>query len=216
MKKTFLVSTLLIGTLLVGGTAFARMGGHGGGYCDGPRKGHGAGMSEEMHEAHMEHRLEFMEIALDLSEDQREKLEEMAENHWEQRQAMREKMQALREEMRELAHADDFDTDAFRAKAIEQAELKTEMHAGRDAMQENFMAVLNAEQQAKAEKLMALGMGGRHGMCGIGSKGQGMHGKGMGMHGKGMHGGCEDCPKMGGHKGGHGGDCPGYGKRYHD
>ena len=169
MKKTFLVSTLLIGTLLVGGTAFARMGGHGGGYCDGPRKGHGAGMSEEMHEAHMEHRLEFMEIALDLSEDQREKLEEMAENHWEQRLHLF--------------------THAFRAKAIEQAELKTEMHAGRDAMQENFMAVLNAEQQAKAEKLMALGMGGRHGMCGMGSKGQGMHGKGMGMHG-----GCENCP----------------------
>lgn len=204
MKKTFLVSTLLIGTLLVGGTAFARMGGHGGGFCDGPRKGQGPGMSEEMHEAHMEHRLEFMEIALDLSEDQRDKLEELAENHWEQRQAMREKMQAMRKEMRELAHADEFDADAFRAKAVEQAELKTEMHAKKAGMKDDFFAVLTPEQQAKAEKLMALGMGG---MCGEGmgmqgkgmgmhGKDKGMHGKGMGMHGKGMgmHRACENCP----------------------
>ena len=208
MKKTLLVSSLLIGTLLVSGTAFARMGGHGGGYCDKPRMGHGSDMSEEMHEMHMEHRLEFLEIALDLTDDQREKLETMGEQHFEKHQAQREKIRALGQEMRELAHAADFDADAFRAKAIEQAEVKTDMHAKHANMKDQFMAVLNAEQKAKAEKLWALGMGGGHGMgCGQGmhGKGMGMHGKGMhgmhgkgmgmhGMHGKGMHGGCENCP----------------------
>lgn len=156
MKKIMMIPTLTIGALLISSMAFAWSGCQGKMNCDGPRDGRGHGMTQEQHEDRMEHRLAFMEIALDLTADQKKQLEELGEKHWQERQEQRAQMQASRSELRELGRDSEFDEAAFRAKARQHADLKTDMRAGKAAMKQQFFSVLTAEQQAKAEKLWDL------------------------------------------------------------
>lgn len=195
MKKIMIIPTLTIGALLLGSMAFAWSGGPGYRNCDGPRDGRGMGMSHEQHQERMEQHLEFMAVALDLTDEQKEQLEAMGEQHWQTRQELRDKMQASRKELSDLGQSRDFDEAAFRAKAREQADLKTDMRAGHAKMKQAFFEVLTPQQREKAEKLWEMhgdGPMGRHGGKGMGmgdGMGSGMHGH-KGKHcGPGMHSG---------------------------
>ena len=98
MKKIMTIPALTLGALLIGNLAFAWSGGHGPHSCDGSRKGMGEGMTYEQHEERMGQHLEFMGVALDLTDDQKKQLEELGEKHWQERQELRDKMRASREE----------------------------------------------------------------------------------------------------------------------
>jgi len=191
MKRKLIIPALTIGTLLIGSLAFA----HGqkgtrdrDGYCDGPNRGMGYGMSAEDHEQHMAQRMaqrmNFMAVALDLTDAQQAQLKDLEEKHRQEHQEMRDRMQTNRQEMRGIAQSEDFDKEAFHTKAAQQADLKTEMMAGRTSMKQQMLAILTPEQQVKAEKLWALNDDDGHmGMMGYG---RGMMGSGMGMMGSGM------------------------------
>jgi Spy/CpxP family protein refolding chaperone len=153
MKKATIVTTLMVSALLLSSMAFAWPGGQTRKNCDGPGQGRGQAMSYEQHEQRMEHHLDFMAIALDLTDDQKQKLEALGEKHWQERQAYREKMQASRMQLREMDQSGEFDEAAYRSKAREHADLKTDMHADKAKMKQDFFAVLTPEQQVKAEKL---------------------------------------------------------------
>ena len=177
MKKATLITTLTLGALLIGGTAFAWNGGCNKN-CDGPRGERGPGMmNAEQQQDRMERHHEFMKVALDLTEEQEQQLEALREKHQAERQAMRETMRASRDELRELAHSENFDEKAYRAKARAKADLQTEMQASRNQHKQEMLALLTPEQQEKAEKLWELhqekrgkgnrdGRRGPHGECG--------------------------------------------------
>ncbi len=156
MKKRILVSTLVLGALLTGSLALAGAGGCGScdkrGDCGSPSQGQGA-LNFEQHEDRMGHRMEMMATLLDLTEEQKTQLEALMTQQWQDRQQLREKMRASRDALREVEAADTFNEADFLAKAIKQAELKTEMMVERDRMKQQVYALLTLEQQEKADKL---------------------------------------------------------------
>lgn len=200
MKKFTTTSVLLIAVLFAGTSAFAWPGYSGGkrhGDCD--RRGEG--MSYEQHEERMENRLERMAVILDLSEKQKDQLEDLHEKHWQDRQTMRAEMQASRDELREYKRGNDFDEKEFRAKAQKHADLKTEMMVQKAKHKQDILAILTPEQQEKAGKLRDM-------------RGEGFQGRGCQKDGKGYgQRGCDqDCDGYG-KRGGKG---KGYGQRYDD
>ncbi len=155
MKKTTIMSALVIGMLLSGGTAFAWSGGHhmkG----DGNNGKRGAGMTQEQHQERMESRLAKMGVILDLTDQQKKQLEGLFDKQWENRQAMRTEMQASREDLRNYKQGKDYNADEFRTKAQKQADLKVEMMVQRAENKQQIFAILTPEQQQKAESLREL------------------------------------------------------------
>lgn len=198
MKKLTTASALLITVLFVATSAFAWPG-HSGGkrYADCDRGG--KGMNYEQHEERMENRLDRMAVILDLSEKQKDQIEDLHEKHWQERQAMRTEMQASRDELREDKFDRDFNEKEFRAKAEKHAQLKTEMMVQKAKHKQDIMAVLTPEQQEKAAKLWD--------MRGEGSEGRGCHKKGQGYGQRGCDNDCDGSGQRGG---------KGYGQRYNN
>jgi Spy/CpxP family protein refolding chaperone len=183
MKKTTLIPALLMGVLLSGGIAFASSGGQGRRNCGDSCDRQGQGMTYEQHEERMENRLEKMAVILDLTEQQKEQLENLFEKKWQDRQSMRAEMQASQKDLREYKQGKEFNEADFRAKALKHAELKTEMMVQRAKSKQQVFAVLTPEQQQKAEKLR-----GMHGESFFGK----YHGK-RGGEGYGKRSGNRDC-----------------------
>ena len=185
MKKTVLISFILVATLLFAGAAFAWPGHHGKGSCENSSKRDGQGMSQEQHQERMENRLEKMAVILDLTETQKKQIETLMDEKWENHQTMRTQMQAGQSELREYKQGDEFNESEFRAKAQKQADLKTEMMVQHAKTRQQLLAVLTHEQQQKAEKLKGMdgeGFFGKRGDHGDG-RGHGMHkGKGSVQH----------------------------------
>ena len=175
MKKSTIIPTLLIAILLSSGAAFAWSGGHGKKDCDNSCDRKGQGMNYEQHEDRMDNRLEKMAIILDLTEKQKEQLEDLHEKNWQDRQAMHAEMQASRENLREYKQGKKFNESEFRAIAQKHADLKTEMMVQRATAKQKLFAVLTPEQQQKAEQLKDM-------------RGEGFHGK---------RGGDRDCEDRG-------------------
>jgi len=185
MKKTVLISFILVATLLSAGAAFAWPGHHGKGSCDNSSKRDGQGMSQEQHQERMENRLEKIAVILDLTETQKKQIETLMDEKWENHQTMRTQMQAGQSELREYKQGDEFNESEFRAKAQKQADLKTEMMVQHAKTRQQLLAVLTPEQQQKAEKLRGMDGEGffdqRGGNCD--GSGDGMHkGKGSRQH----------------------------------
>ena len=188
MKKITIIPILMIGTLLVAGSAFAWSGGHNKKNCDGFQGHRGQGMTQEQHEDRMENRLEKMAVILDLTEQQKGQLETLFEKKWQDRQSMRTEMEASRKTLREYKQGNNFDESEFRAIAQKHADLKAEMMVQRAKTKQQVFAVLTPEQQQKAEKLR-------------GMRGEGFFSK---------QGGTRDCDGHGKHKG------QGPGQRYNN
>ena len=166
MKKTTVISTLVIGMLLSGGTAFAWQGGGHHMKGDGVKGQRGAGMTQEQHQERMESRLEKMGIILDLTDQQKKKLQALAEKNWQSRQSMRSEMQASREAFRSYKQGKEYNAAEFRALAQKHADLKTEMMVEKAEARQQRLAILTPEQQQKAEELRELGgegFGGKRG-----------------------------------------------------
>ncbi len=186
MKKSTLIPALLIGLLLSSGTAFAWSGGQGKRHCGDSCDRSGQNITQERHEERIETRLEKMAVILDLTEKQKDQLEDLHEKQLQNHQAMRAEMQASRESLRDYKQSNEFNESEFRALAQKHADLKTEMMVQHAQSRQQILAVLTPEQQQKAEQLRD--------MCG-----EGFHGK---------HGGDRDCEGHG-KRGGQGS-----GKRY--
>ncbi len=156
MKKISTLSILLLATLFTTGAAFAWPGHQGGKrFADCDRRG--AGMNYEQRAERMENRMERMAVILDLSEEQKTKLEDLREKHFQNRQTMREEMQQSREDLRNYKFSKEFNEKDFRALAKKNAELKTEMMVQGAKQRQEMLAVLTPEQQEKAEKLQMMG-----------------------------------------------------------
>jgi len=167
MKKRILVPALILGALLSGSLAMAGPGGCGA--CDQREDcgGRGQGsMNFEQHEDRMDQRLEMMSAVLDLTAEQKVQLEGLMTQQWQVRQQLLEKMKASRDALREVQTAEIFNEADYLAKAVKQAELKTEMMAERAKMKKQLYAVLTPEQQEKADKLSEM----------MGKRGKGRHG----------------------------------------
>ena len=159
MKKTAVIpvlSVLLVGLLLSFGTAFASPGGYGKRNFDDSCNRKGQGMTFEQHEDRMENRLEKMAVILDLTDQQKEQLENLFEKKWQDHQAMRAEMQASRDDLRAYKQGKEFNEADFRAKAQKHADLKTEMMVQHAKAKQQAFAILTPEQQQKAEKLRGM------------------------------------------------------------
>ncbi|MCW8860487.1 MAG: Spy/CpxP family protein refolding chaperone [Deltaproteobacteria bacterium] len=188
MKKITTISALLIALLFSAGSLFAWSGHHGGknhGECD--RRGEG--MTYEQHEERMENRLERMAVILDLTEKQKEQLEDLHEKNWQDHQAMRAQMQESRNELHEYKFGKEFNEAEFRAKAQKHANLKTEMMVQRAQHKQDVYAVLTPDQQVKAEKLGGMLGKGFEGKRGCDRDGCGKRGENRECDGHGRHGG---------------------------
>ena len=174
MKKTTIIPALLIGILLSSGTVFAWSGGHGEKNCDNSCDRKGEGMTYEQHEERMEKHLEKMAVILDLTDQQKDQLENLFEKKWQDRQSMRAEVQTSREGLREYKQGKEFNESEFRAIAQKHADLKTEMMVQRAKTKQQIFAVLTPEQQQKAEQLRD--------MHGEGFSGK-QHGKNYGKRG---------------------------------
>ncbi len=168
MKKRIIIPTLIIGALLTGGLALA--GPFGPGDCDGKGYGRGQQLTSEEREERMEHKLEMMSEILDLSDNQEEQIEALLEKQWASREEHREQRQAERDEFRQLRTGDDFNEAEFRALAMKKAEQKVDRMVEHAKLKQQIFQLLTAEQQEKADKLMAMrgNHGRRHGSHGFG------------------------------------------------
>ncbi|MDX2494607.1 MAG: Spy/CpxP family protein refolding chaperone [Desulfuromusa sp.] len=189
MKKTTIISTLLIAILLSGGATFAWSSGHGKKNCGDSCDRKGQGMSYEQHEERMETHLGKMAVILDLTDQQKGQIKDLLEKKWQDHQSMRAEMQTSRESLREYKQGKEFNESEFRTIAQKQADLKTEMMVQRAKTKQQLFAVLTPEQQQKAEKLRT------------------MHGESF----FGKHGGDRDGDGYGKRSGNR--DCDGHGKR---
>ena len=166
MKKQIIIPALLIGALISGGAtlATARSWGDGPGNCGGK----GQAMSAEDHEERLEQRLEMMSEILDLSEDQATQVEALLKAQYEQKSAQRQQMRAGQQALRDKMQSNNFNETEFRSLAGQQAQLKTDMLVERAKTKQQIFAILTAEQQTKADKLMAMRGQKRHGGHGLG------------------------------------------------
>ena len=123
-------------------------------------------MNSEQHEGRMARHMEMMVTVLDLSDEQKVQLETLMTQQRQDKQQLREKMRASRDALREVEAAETFNEADFLAKAIRQAEVKTEMMAERAKMKQQIYALLTPEQQEKADKLSEM----------RGHRGKGRHG----------------------------------------
>lgn len=156
MKKTTLITPLLIGLLLSTGIAIASPGGQGGRHWTDSCNRNGQGMTDVQHAERMEQRLEKMAVILDLTEQQQEQLKNVFAKNWQDHQAMRAELQASRNALREDQQAATFNEADFRAKAQKHADLTTEMMVQRARTKQQVFAILTPEQQQKAEELRGL------------------------------------------------------------
>jgi len=112
----------------------------------GHRSGHFRGADNPMHERMLEQ--------LDLTDDQREQVEQLMTDHRSAMKDRRELMRTHRKEMRDLVHAEDFDEAAIRDAAMVIAEAEAEMAVERARLRQEIHKVLTPEQQEKAAEML--------------------------------------------------------------
>ncbi len=153
MKKSIIIPTMLVGILLIAGSAFAWPSGHNNRNYNGFQGQRGQGMTYVQHKENMGNQLERMGVILDLTTQQKEQLESIFEQQWQDRQSMRTDRQVSREDLRGYNQGKDFNEDEFRAKAQKHTGLRTEMLVQFAKTRQQIFSVLTSEQQQKAEKL---------------------------------------------------------------
>jgi protein CpxP len=162
------LAVVIVLALLVTPVLAQRPGGHG------PRHGQFQGLDGAMHERLFEQ--------LDLTDDQREQIDELIADHHSLMQDRREQVRSRRTEVRDLTHADELDEASIRDAVMAAAAAEADMAVERARLRQRIHQVLTPEQQDKAERMierrrerMKEGGSGRRG-------GRGPHG---GWHGHG-------------------------------
>ena len=156
MKKTTLISILIVGLLVTGTQVFGWSGGGPGmrGGHDGPRATQR--MTDEQRQQRQQLQQERMAVILDLSEEQKQQMQTLRDQRQQQQQNLRTEMQTSRDQLREVARASDADEAGIRTAVQEHAELKTRMMVEGAEHRRQVAAVLTPEQQQKFEQLREL------------------------------------------------------------
>lgn len=155
MKKTTLISMLVVGLLLTGTQAFSWSGGPGmRGGQDSPRAMQR--MTEEQRQQRQQLQQDKMAVILDLTEEQQQQWQTLRDQRRAQQEALRTDMQTSRNQLREVARAADADETRIRAAVQEQAELKTRMMVEGAKHRQQVAALLTPQQQEKMEQLRNL------------------------------------------------------------
>lgn len=175
MKKTTIVTMLIVGLLLAGTHAFGWPGGQDRGGQDCNQRS-AQRMNDEQRQQRQEQQQEKMAIILDLTESQQQELQTLHEQRQQLQQSLRTEMQASRDKMRSAGSDSDFNEAEFRATAQQHAELKTRMMVERAKGRQAMQAVLTPEQLKKAQQLEGM-RGGHSGNYGEG-RGHGRFHKG--------------------------------------
>jgi len=172
---TPLLLSLAIVAPAVAGPGGERWGGHG--------RGEGRAFDPEAMEARMEARADRLAELLDLTDEQRAAAEALHASHRAQAEPLRDEMRQLGEELHGLLDAGSSDAEAVGAKVIRMHEVKAEMQASRQQLDEQFSALLTSEQQAAwaALKESRRGPEGRRGFHRGGRGGRGGPGGGPGF-----------------------------------
>ncbi len=172
MKKRLVIPSLLIGTLLIGGSmALAGPFGFGGGHLSEGRNGKNLTMSSEERGERLEHLIDMMSMILDLTAEQKDQVTMLFRQQWQDKQERREKLRAGEEQLRKYVLGNQFNEEELRSLAEQQARLKIDMLVEHARFKQQVHLLLTTEQQAKADKLLAA----------IGDKRRGRHGWGL-MH----------------------------------
>jgi len=162
MKMRIIISTVLIGSLLTGGIAFAKP------YSsnNGNHNSKGQKMvTEEQHQQRMENRLERMDVILDLNDNQEEQIKVLFSNQRQKNQAMREE---IRDDRRAAMNSGNLDETTLRSNLAKQAGHKADRIVERAEMKKELYAILTPEQQQKAEKIWQTRGNDRKGGSGMG------------------------------------------------
>lgn len=182
MRRTWLVSAIVIGALVVSSVALAR----------GPhrRGGRGMGMGKMGGPGPM-----AMLQRLDLSEEQQAAVDALFEEHRAVVEPLRTQMEALHEEVKAVLEADGLLFDEAEALQDQKFELRKALRAERRKFHRGLVGILTAEQLAQLPKPWVLGFG---------KPGPGMHegpgfrgGRGFGPMGPGR-GACDGSGPCGG------------------
>jgi Spy/CpxP family protein refolding chaperone len=146
MKKRFIISTALIGTLFFGSIAFAGYGGYG----KGQRM-----MTDEQYQQVLDERLARMDVILELDEGQQAQIKDLLSQHWQNRQADRERMRAGRDTRMAAMVNGEFDEATLRSNMAKRAEYQADRTVAQAKIKAEVYAILTPEQQDKADKLLA-------------------------------------------------------------
>jgi protein CpxP len=112
----------------------------------GPRPGHSRGVDRPMHERMLEQ--------LDLTDDQREQIDQLISAHRDSMRDRRDQMRTRRMQMEDLADAEEFDEAAIRDAARAIAEVDADMAVERARLRHEIHELLTPEQQAKAAEML--------------------------------------------------------------
>lgn len=153
MKRTTVVTVLIVGLLLAGTHAFGWPGGHEGRKGLNCGQGSAQGMSDEQRQQRHDQHLEKMAIILDLTDNQKQELQTLHEQRQQRQQSLRTEIQDSRDKMRSAGKASEFNEAEFRTTAQQHAELKTRMMSERAKARQEMATILTPEQLAKAEQL---------------------------------------------------------------
>ncbi|MFO7766194.1 MAG: Spy/CpxP family protein refolding chaperone [Pelovirga sp.] len=165
MKKTTLISLLVVSLLITGTQAFGWPGGaesRGGQDCT-PRTGQR--MTDELRQQRQGQQQERMAVILELSEEQQQQMQNLRDQRHQQQATLREEMQASRDQLRTVARDGDLDEAGIRAAVQEHADLKAQMMVEGAKHRQQIASILTPEQQQKMEQLRNLDGENRYGNC---------------------------------------------------
>ena len=153
MSNAMLIGMIALGSMGLAGTVHASPGKGNHEYCmhkDGGKKHgmYGHGMKGERG-----FNIERMAEHLELTGEQRSKIESIVEETRPRVKAIREQMRDNRKQLRELAAADTYDKDAVRKLADAQGALKAEMIMLRSEQKSRVRSVLTEEQRNKMQAM---------------------------------------------------------------
>jgi Spy/CpxP family protein refolding chaperone len=155
MSNTLLVGMIALGLMGIAGTVYASPGKGNHEYCmhkSGGMKKHG------MYGHGMKHggrgfNIERMAEHLDLTAEQRSKIESIVEETRPRVKAIREQMRDNRKQLRELSAVGTYDKDAVRKLADAQGDLKADMIMLRTEQKSRIRSVLTEEQRNRMQAM---------------------------------------------------------------
>lgn len=146
-KRNWIIGSLLTATVLSAGTiGLAQACGERGGFH------HGSGMMSK-HEGRMD-RMDKMMHRLELSDAQRQSIENIVDAQRDQMRTTRKSMQDIRKNLREQMTADNYDPSKVRQLADAKAKFMADMTVQRAETMHQIRQQLTPEQQAKLNKML--------------------------------------------------------------
>lgn len=178
MKKYFVASSMVIGSLMIGSIALASPYGFGYRNHHGNFMGGAGMMTTEQYQQMVDQRLNRMDVILDLSDRQKEQIKTLLSTHWQARQTDRDAMREGRDARQAAMRSGEIDEATIRSNMAQRATYQADRAVEQVKMKKAVYAILTPAQQDKANQLFtANGCYGNNGY-GRGNSGYG-HRNGM-------------------------------------